>query len=99
MAIKYQRTPLEVEAKFLADGGFKPKRIIYHDRAFEITRVLRVRKHAPTTVPCIAPLEYAVIVDGKERKLYYEREGERWFSIKEVQVPDEEGAGNPAQRR
>lgn len=81
---KYERKQLEVLASFGTDGALKPFKLIYKDRSFEITKVKRVRRHCPQEVGCIAPLEYTVIVDGVERKIYFEQDSNTWFSVKEV---------------
>ena len=84
---RYERKQLEVLAAFGTDGALKPFKLIYKDRSFEITRVLRVRRHCPQEVGCIAPMEYTVIVDGVERQIYFAKESNTWFSVKEVNVP------------
>ena len=84
MATKHKRIPLTVDALFLPDGTFKPRKLIYKDNVFEITRVLSVRPFCPRVVRCIAPIEYTVIIDDAERQIYYEPDTNTWFSVKEV---------------
>ena len=84
MGTKYKRIPLTVDALFLPDGSFKPRKLIYKDSVFEITRLLSVRPFCPRVVRCIAPIEYTVIIDDAERKIYYEPDTNTWFSVKEV---------------
>ena len=86
MATMYKRIPLTIDALFLPDGTFKPKKLIYNDTVFEITRIVSVRPYCPRVVRCIAPIEYTVIIDGTERQIYYEGDTNTWFSVKEVQV-------------
>ena len=83
---KFVRTPIGVEAIFLPDGSFVPKKLIYHGRVFEIIRVERVRKYSPWQVRAVATVEYSVIIDDSERQIYYEPDTNQWFSIKEVAV-------------
>ena len=83
---RYERKQLEFLASFCTDGKLKPFNLIYKDRGFDITRVIRVRRHCPQEVGCVAPLEYTVIVDGVERKIYFEPDSNTWFSVKEVYV-------------
>ncbi|MBO5090904.1 MAG: hypothetical protein J6K52_00385 [Clostridia bacterium] len=84
MAKAYKRISLGVESFFTPDGSLYPKKIVFGDQAFEITRVLRKRNYCPRSVPCIAPIEYTVIIDGKEKYIYFEADTNMWFSIKEV---------------
>ena len=95
MATKYQRIPLIVDALFMTDGSFRPLKLIYRDNTFEITRVISKRRYCPRVVRAIAPIEYMVIIDSQERKIYYEADTNTWFSVKEVYVSDER-PGNPA---
>ena len=84
METKYQRIPLAVDALFMTDGSSKPKKIYYRDTAYEITKVMQIRKYCPRVVRCIAPVEYTIMVDSQEKKIYYEQDTNTWFSIKEV---------------
>lgn len=84
--VKYERKPLVVEAAFQTDGSLKPFKLIYHERHFDITKIIKVRRHCPRVVSCIAPIEYTVIVDSVERKIYFEPDTNTWFSVKEVYV-------------
>ena len=81
---KFVRTPIGVEAIFMPDGSFVPKKLCYKGNSFEIIRVDRVRKHSPWEVRAIATTEYTILIDDTERKIYYEPESNQWFSIKEV---------------
>ena len=84
METRYRRIPLTIDALFLPDGTFKPRKLIYNDSVFDITRVVRIRPYCPRGVRCIAPMEYTVIIDSVERKIYYEADTNTWFSVKEV---------------
>ncbi|MBO4897532.1 MAG: hypothetical protein J5590_04480 [Clostridia bacterium] len=94
MKSEYIRVPLEVYVLCESDGSFSPKKLLYHDKSFEITKTLSVRPKCPKEVGCIAPLEYTVLIDNEERKIYYEHETNTWFSVKEIK---NEGASNSAQ--
>lgn len=83
MAEHFIRVNLEVDARFLKNGKMHPRRIIYKDRAFKITKVLDTRSYCPRVVPCVAPIEYSVLVEGVEKKIYFEAYTNSWFSIKE----------------
>ena len=84
MTTKYIRIPLAVDALFLPDGTLKPQKLIYNDIVFEINRIVSVRPYCPRVVRCIAPIEYTVIIDNVERRIYYENDTNTWFSVKEV---------------
>ena len=82
-------------ALFMTYGSFQPLKLIYRDTTFEITRVVSKRRYCPRVVRAIAPIEYTVIIDSQERKIYYEADTNTWFSVKEVYVRDERPS-NPA---
>lgn len=81
---KYIRFPLTVDALFLTDGTVKPRKIILKEGVFNIDKVTRVKRYCPQVVPCIAPFEYTVFVEGSEKKIYFEPHSHMWFSVKEV---------------
>ena len=82
---KYQRISLDVEVRFFKNGKIKPKKILFGESTFEITRILEARSYCPIVVPCVAPIEYRVIVEGVEKKIYFEADTNSWFSIKEYE--------------
>ncbi len=86
MAKAYKRISLGVESFFTPDGSLYPKKIVFEDEIFEISRVLRKRNYCPKSVPCIAPIEYTVIIDGKEKHIYFEADTNMWFSVKEAPI-------------
>lgn len=78
----YKRIPLTVDAVFMADGTLKPRKIVVKSGVFPITRVLGVKNRCPAVVPCVSPTEYTVLVEGAEKKIYFEPHSNMWFSIK-----------------
>lgn len=84
MERRYERVPLAVDAVFTTSGEFRPKQLIYKGEHFDISRVLGVRRYCPREVGCIAPVEYTVVIEGVQKRIYYERETNRWFSVREV---------------
>ena len=80
------RTPIGVEAIFLPDGSFVPKKLWYNGKSFERIRVVRERKYSPWQVRAIATIEYTVVIDDTERQIYYEPDSNKWFSIKAVEL-------------
>jgi len=94
MKIDYVRVPLVVDALFMTDGTFCPKKLYYNDISYEITRVVGFRRYCPRVVGCIAPIEYTVVIDTHKKKIYYEPDTNTWFSVKEVYL--DERKSNPA---
>lgn len=86
MAKNYKRIPLVVDAVFLADGTLRPKKIIINEGVFDIAKIIRTRNFCPRVVSCIAPIEYTIIVEGSEKKIYFEPDSGKWFSVKEVNL-------------
>lgn len=84
MARAYKRIPLTVDVIFMADGTLKPRRIVIKEGVYHISRILNVRHFCPSVVPCVAPLEYTVLVEGNEKKIYFEPHSNMWFSVKEA---------------
>ena len=83
MKKEYIRVPLTVDALFMTDGTMKPQKIYFGGESFEITRVLAHKRFCPRVVRCIAPIEYTVLIDRQEKKIYYEADTNTWFSVKE----------------
>lgn len=79
---KYQRISLDVEVRFYKNGKIKPKKILFEEKSFEISRVLDIRNFCPLVVPCVAPIEYRVLVEGIEKKIYFEPDSNSWFTVK-----------------
>ena len=82
---EFRRIPLTVDAIFSAEGTLKPRKIITKDGIFAIDRVLKIQSRTPVVVPCIAPIEYTVIVEGHEKAIYFEPHSRKWFSVKEYE--------------
>lgn len=79
---RFERFPLNVDALFLANGKIKPRRIILSEGVFKIDKVISSKNYCPLVVPCVAPIEYTVIIEGNEKKIYYEPHSNMWFSVK-----------------
>ncbi len=81
---QYKRIPLSVYVIVNNDGSFRPVKIIYASKTYDITRIKRKMKITPPGIGCVAPVEYTVIIEGKERQIYYEPSTNLWFSVKEA---------------
>ena len=86
--MKYERIPLIVDVIFMQNGTMKPRKLVYGEQIFDIKKVIKVKKHAPNVVPCIAPIEYTVLIDNIEKKIYFEPETFMWFSVKQTSEND-----------
>ena len=82
--MKYARIPLAVGVVYTADGNFKPKTIIVNDEKFLIDKVLYKKNYCPKSVGAIAPIEFTVLVSGETKKIYFEKDSGKWFSIKRI---------------
>ena len=80
--MKYERSPLIVDVLFMEDGTMKPRRLIHNGQIYEIKRTVRKKRYCPSVVPCIAPIEYTVLIENVEKKIYFEPETGKWFSVK-----------------
>ena len=79
---RYQRFPLNVDVIFLADGTIKPQKIILKEGTYKIDKVVSSKNYCPLVVPCVSPVEYTVIVEGSQKKIYYEPHSSKWFSVR-----------------
>lgn len=80
----YIRIPLAVGVIYSSDGNFKPKAISVNGQLFSIDRVLYKKNYCPKSVGAIAPIEFTVIVEGETKKIYFEKDTGKWFSVKKI---------------
>ena len=81
--MKYDRVEIEVEGIFRRDGSVIPQAVIFGYKRYVITRLLSQNVRWTSVVPCITPIEFRVVIDGVTKVIYYERETNKWFSVKE----------------
>lgn len=81
---KFTRMPLSVGVVYKTDGKITPVIIIHENQKFSIDKILDVKKHAPPTVGSVAPYQYTVLVSGETKKIYFEEDTGKWFSVKET---------------
>lgn len=89
----YIRIPLAVGVIYSADGVFKPKTISVNGEKFLIDRILYKKNYCPKSVPAIAPIEFTILVEGETKKIYFEKDTGKWFSVKKV-LKNNEGQSN-----
>ena len=82
MREKFIRFPLRVEAEFTKEGAFEPKCVIVDGEHFPISAILRKRNFTPPGITCFLPVEYTVVIRGREKCIYYEPLTNKWFSLK-----------------
>ena len=81
--MNYVKIYVRTVCEFFVDGGIKPLYIEWTDgKVFTIDRVKLVERK-PCKSGGVLPRRYTVVIGGKQRYLYYEREKERWFVEKE----------------
>ncbi len=80
----YEKITIDVTVKFLSNGGIKPLYIEWKDgQRYKIDRII-IRETAPCRSGVILVERFRVMISGKERYLYYDKEKEFWFVEKEV---------------
>lgn len=78
----YKRIPLMIDVIFTREGNMMPRTLIFDEKRFEISKVIKKRRFCPKEVPCVAPIEYTVMIEGVEKKIYFEPDTFMWFSVK-----------------
>ena len=84
MQEKFKRIPLCVGVLYSKDGEIVPKAISLNGERFLIDKIIRKRNYYPRVVPAIAPTEFTVMVAGEEKKIYFEKDTGKWFSVKKL---------------
>ena len=75
----YEKVFVEILARFNSNGGIYPLELVWGDgRHFLVDRVL-YKDVRPSKAGGVINKCYTVIIEGKERKLYYDKDTERWF--------------------
>ena len=84
--MQYQKVYVTVEMLVRSDGAIRPKCILWDDEnTYFIDRILHITPAASLKVGGRG-IRYTVIIEGKERHLFYE-DG-RWFvEAKQDQIP------------
>ena len=80
--MRYERIPLMVDVIFTKEGDMMPKTLLFEDKRFDIRKVIRKRRFCPREVACVAPIEYTIMIDNIEKKIYFEPDTFMWFSVK-----------------
>ncbi len=77
--MEYRKVCVEILARFSRYGGIRPVEVVWEDgRRFPVDK-LKYIEQAPARVSAILPVRYTCMMGGRERRLYYEPEKERWF--------------------
>lgn len=94
--MKYIRVPLTVGVVYSTNGIFKPRAIFVGGERFLIDKVISKKNYCPKSVGAIAPIEFTVMVEGERKKIYFEKDTDKWFSVK--RALENEGQGDFTQR-
>lgn len=79
----YEKVYVEMIVRFAREGGMRPIMLVWEDgRKYEIDRVKFIER-APARVASVLPIRFTCLIGGKERFLYFEEEGARWFVERE----------------
>ena len=71
-----------IDVIFTKEGDMMPKTLIFDEKRFDIRKVVGKRRYCPKEVPCVAPIEYTIMIDNIEKKIYFEPDTFMWFSVK-----------------
>lgn len=82
--MRYEKIYISVIALFKKQGGLTPREIIWTDgKRFQIDKVMFVDQ-APSSSGGLLTTRYTVLIGLEERRLFYEKENQRWFVEKKV---------------
>lgn len=82
--MEYEKVYVGVWVYTDPDGNSKPAKLLWNDgRQFEIGKVVKRSIAAPEHVGSTPTVRYDVIIDGHEKKLYYEKFTKKWFVVKQ----------------
>ena len=87
----YKKIPLSVGVIFSKSGELLPHTVIFNGEKFPIEKILSRRNRCPLVVPAIAPIEYTVKIEGEEKRIYFEKDSGKWFSVRKERVVSNEG--------
>ena len=76
-----ERIPLEVVVKYTELGGMRPIKIICEDKLYPIEKVYNQKLSTPKGSYAVA-LEFDCLINGKRKKIYFDRYESLWFSEK-----------------
>ena len=81
----YVKIYVRVRVEFLSTGGIVPLSLFWKDGNEFLIDKVKLKERAPCKSGGVLPIRFTVMMQGKEKYLYYEREKERWFVEKEYQ--------------
>lgn len=82
--MRYEKVYVEVYAKFIREGGVRPLEIIWIDGKRYLIDKIKFIERAPAKVGGVGVKRYVVIIEGLEKHLYFEKDGERWFVERKI---------------
>ena len=86
--VSYEKVYVAVYLKINNDGIMKPVAIEWTDGTlFEIFKILDVRNAPPEHTGGVLTRKYRVIVKGREKILYLDKQTNRWFVERLTGIP------------
>lgn len=82
--MRYVKVYVEAVVRFLPSGGMRPLYIVWEDGARYDVDGVRFVGRAPARAGSVLPVRYTCMMGGREKYLYFEPDGERWFVEKPV---------------
>lgn len=78
--MNYEKVYVGVYLKINTDGIMKPVAIVWTDGTlFEINKITDERNAPPEHTGGVLTRKYKIVIKGKERSLYLEKQTNRWF--------------------
>lgn len=83
--IKNEQIPIEVVVKYNESGECRPLKILFRDELFVIDKVYYTKPEAPPG-QVYAMQMFSILISGKRRKIYFEKNAGKWYVFKEIAV-------------
>ena len=79
---QYIAIPIEVLVKYNEQGQIRPVKVVFADEMFVVDRVFTEKTVQPPWGG-YSVYEYACLLKGKRKKLYFDKQNNKWFVAKE----------------
>lgn len=89
-----EKIPIEVIVRFTENGEIRPLKVIYGDRILIVDKVYKKEMTTPKGAFGVA-LEYSCLINGRRRKLYFDRYNNIWYVFKPTKQVKPEPVYNP----
>ncbi len=75
----YEKFYVDITVRFSKEGGVYPESFEWFGNTVFIDKVTDRRKAPPEHVGAFLTERFLCLINGKERKIFYEREADKWF--------------------